>query len=44
MTEEFPKKNLMKELWGLIDKDELNKILFEFFQEITFKKAVNTKV
>ena len=44
MTGGIPKKESYERIMGLIDKDELNKILFEFFQEITFKKAVNTKV
>ena len=44
MTGGIPKKESYERIIGLIDKDELNNILLEFFQEITFKTSVEEKV
>ena len=44
MTGGIPKKESYERIIGLIDKDELNNILLDFFQEITFKTPVKEKV
>ena len=43
MTGGIPKKESYERIIGLIDKDELNNILLDFFQEITFKTQLKKK-
>jgi len=44
MTGGIPKEDTYERVMSLIDNEELNKILFDFFNAIIFSKSVNTEM
>ena len=44
MTGGIPTEDSYERIIGLVDKDELNNILFDFFEALTFAKSPETKM
>ncbi len=44
MTGGIPKESSYERIMGLVDSKELNKILLDFFQEITFADTTKTNI
>lgn len=44
MTGGIPKEDSYERIMGLVNTDELNKILFDFFTTITFKQETSVNL